>query len=93
MSDARERELNYPGRVDPAKPTVLGPGLDGRAWIVTASIYDTAADASTLSLSEIPRQVHEAAAKPEPKPPIVAGRREIADLLFRRRRPQPRESA
>jgi hypothetical protein len=84
-----ERELNYPGKADPPQGSVMGPGLDRRFWLVAAVIHD--GETSTLSLREIPRNAAEPVERPAAVS-LIAGAAEVADLLYRKRRPQPRES-
>lgn len=46
-------ELTYPGIVNPAPGTQMGPGLDGHVWSVVGAMYDTDAHKTTVTLEEL----------------------------------------
>lgn len=46
-------DLTYPGIVDPAPGTLMGPGLDARSWRVVGSVFDVAAKQTTVTVEAV----------------------------------------
>ena len=56
MSDIVDRdsgELHYHGKVDAPIGSKRGPGLDGRVWEVTGSVYDEEANRTTVYFDKV----------------------------------------